>query len=172
MTDRQIGILGLGAYVPERVMTNADWEKYVDTTDEWITSRTGIKERRIAAEDQSTVHLAAAAAERALQDAGLTIDAIDEIIVATDTREVAIPDTASFLQQKLGAREIPAFDMAGSGCAGFIFGLDVARSRALQSNRKSSAGGSRAADPPDRLERPQHLRPVRRRCGSGRHRAR
>lgn len=136
MAGNRVGILGLGAYVPEKVMTNTDWAEHVDTSNEWITSRTGIKERRVAAADESTVELAAVAAGRALQDAGLTIDAIDEIIVATDTREVAIPDTAAYLQQRMGAREVPAFDMGGSGCAGFVLGLDVARSRALEDGRK------------------------------------
>jgi 3-oxoacyl-[acyl-carrier-protein] synthase-3 len=132
----RVGMLGLGAYVPDNVMTNDDWAQYVDTTDEWITSRTGITTRRIAADDQTTVDLAAAAAERALADAGATIDEIDEIIIATDTPEVYIPDTASFLQDRLGAREIPAFDMAGSGCAGFVFGVDIACSRAMHRDRK------------------------------------
>jgi 3-oxoacyl-[acyl-carrier-protein] synthase-3 len=136
MVERQIGILGLGAYVPDRVMTNDEWARHVDTSDEWITARTGIKTRRVAAEDQSTVDLAAAAAELALADARVEIGEIDEIIVATDTPEVFIPDTASYLQNRLGAREIPAYDLAGSGCAGFILGLDVARSRARGGGRK------------------------------------
>jgi 3-oxoacyl-[acyl-carrier-protein] synthase-3 len=136
MTSHRIGVLGLGAYVPERVMTNDEWAEYVDTSDEWITTRTGIKERRIAADDQSTVDLAAAAAEVALADAGLTAAGIDEIIIATDTPEVMIPDTAPYLQQRLGAREVPSFDLAGSGCAGFVLGLDVARSRACLGGKK------------------------------------
>ena len=122
-------IVGFGGYVPERVMTNEDWSKLVDTTDEWITSRTGIKERRFAADDESTLDLSAIAAERALKDAGLTADDIDEIIVATDTPEVYTPDTASLLQHRLGARNVPTYDLGGSGCAGFVQGLDVARSR-------------------------------------------
>ncbi len=122
-------IIGFGGYVPERVMTNEDWSKLVDTTDEWITSRTGIKERRFAADDESTLDLAAIAAERALKDAGLTADDIDEIIVATDTPEVYTPDTASLLQHRLGCRNIPTYDLGGSGCAGFVQGLDVARAR-------------------------------------------
>ena len=136
MPENPVGVLGLGAYVPDRVMTNDEWAEHVDTSDEWIIARTGIKTRRIAAEDQTTVDLAAAAAERALADAKVAIDEIDEIIVATDTPEVFIPDTASYLQNRLGAREIPAFDLAGSGCAGFILGLDVARSRAQTGDRK------------------------------------
>jgi 3-oxoacyl-[acyl-carrier-protein] synthase-3 len=136
MTDSAIGILGLGAYVPERIMTNDEWAEHVETSDEWITTRTGIKERRIAAADQSTVDLAAQAAEVALRDAGMTADEVDEIIIATDTPEVTIPDTAPFLQQRLGAREVPSFDLAGSGCAGFVLGLDVARSRAVTGGKK------------------------------------
>jgi len=136
MPENPLGVLGLGAYVPDRVMTNDEWAEHVDTSDEWIVARTGIKTRRIAAEDQTTVDLAAAAAERALADAKVAIEEIDEIIVATDTPEVFIPDTASYLQNRLGAREVPAFDLAGSGCAGFILGLDVARSRAQAGDRK------------------------------------
>ena len=129
MSDGPIGLLGLGAYVPERVMANEEWSAWVDTTDEWITERTGIKRRRIAADDQSTADLAVAAARQALADAGLGADEIDEIIVASDTPEVYIPDTASFVQHRLGAREIPAYDLGGSGCAGFLQALDIARSR-------------------------------------------
>jgi 3-oxoacyl-[acyl-carrier-protein] synthase-3 len=135
VSNASTGILGIGAYVPDRIMTNDEWAEYVDTSDEWITSRTGIKTRRIAADDQSTVDLAAAAARHALNDADVSIGEIDEIIVATDTPEVMIPDTASYLQTRLGAREIPAYDLAGSGCAGFVLGLDVARSRAMTGGR-------------------------------------
>ena len=127
----RVGILGLGAYVPERVMTNDEWSRYVDTTDEWIRERTGIERRRVAAPEQSTVDLALPAAELALADAGITARELDEIIVATDTPEVFIPDTAAFVQQRLGAREVPAYDLAGSGCAGFLQALDVARSRVV-----------------------------------------
>lgn len=136
MTQTPIGLLGLGAYVPERVMTNDEWAQYVDTSDEWITTRTGIKRRHLAAEDESTADLAVAASELALADARLTADEIDEIIVATDTPEVYLPDTASFVQQRLGAREIPAFDLGGSGCAGFVLALDVARSRVQNTDRR------------------------------------
>lgn len=125
-----IGILGFGAYTPSRVMTNEEWSEYVDTSDEWITSRTGIKERRIAAPEETTVDLAEAAAAAAIADAGLEPRDIDEIIVATDTPEVYAPDTASFIQHRMGMREIPGYDLGGSGCAGFVMALDVARSRA------------------------------------------
>jgi len=130
-TRRRIGIAGLGAYLPERVMENAEWADYVDTSDEWIRSRTGIERRRIAGEDETTATLAVAAARQALDDAGVTVAEIDEIVVATDTPEVYIPDTAAFVQTMLGAGEIPAYDLAGSGCAGWLQALDIARSRVL-----------------------------------------
>lgn len=123
------GIVGFGGYVPERVMTNDDWAAILDTSDDWITQRTGIKERRVAADDESTVDLAAEAATVALKDAGLIAEDIGEIIVATDTPEVYIPDTASFLQHRLGIGNVPSFDLGASGCAGFIQALDVARAR-------------------------------------------
>ncbi len=122
-------ILGFGGYVPERVMTNDDWAEIVDTSDDWIRERTGIERRRVAAPDQATVDLAAEAAIVAMKDAGLGPDDIDEIIVATDTQQARTPDTASYLQHRLGAGPIPAFDLGGSGCAGFVQALDVARAR-------------------------------------------
>ncbi len=124
-----VSILGFGGYVPDKVMTNDDWAKLVDTTDEWITQRTGIKRRRFAAEDESTADLAQRAAERAMADAGVDAAAIDEIVVATDTPEVYTPDTASFLQHRLGVGMVPAYDLGGSGCAGFVQALDIARAR-------------------------------------------
>jgi 3-oxoacyl-[acyl-carrier-protein] synthase-3 len=117
-------------------MTNEEWAAYVDTSDEWITTRTGIKQRRIAAETESTVDLAAAAAKAAIDDAGLSPADIDEIIVATDTPEVYWPDTAAFVQHRLQTREIPAYDLGGSGCAGFVLGLDIARARAQQDSTR------------------------------------
>ena len=131
-----IGILGLGAYAPSRVMTNADWAQHVDTTDAWIVERTGIHERRLASDDESTVDLALAAARRALGDADLEPGNLDEIIVATDTPEVFIPDTASFVQDQLGARNVPAYDLGSSGCAGFVQALGVAKSRAFEEPRR------------------------------------
>lgn len=121
--------LGFGGYVPERIMTNNDWAELVDTSDEWIRTRTGISERRIAADHESTADLAEQAALVALKDAGLDGGDIDEIIVATDTPEVYTPDTAAFLQDRLGAASIPAYDLGGSGCAGWVQAIDVARSR-------------------------------------------
>jgi len=132
----RIGILGFGSYVPERVMTNDDWAELVDTDDEWITQRTGIKERRFAAADQTTLDLAASAAEKAIADAGITAADLDEIIVATDTPEVYTPDTAAFLQDRLGAGEVTAYDLGGSGCAGFVLALDVAKARIQATSKK------------------------------------
>jgi 3-oxoacyl-[acyl-carrier-protein] synthase-3 len=132
----KIGMLGFGSYVPSRVMTNDDWSKLVDTDDEWITSRSGIKERRFAADDESTLDLAAHAAEKALADAGMTAADIDEIIVATDTPEVYTPDTAAHLQHRLGAGEVTAFDLGGSGCAGFVLALDVAKTRVQAASKR------------------------------------
>ena len=131
----RIGILGLGAYAPERVMTNDDWSQYVDTSDEWITERTGIKRRRIASDDQSTVDLSVEAGLRALTDAGVEPGEVDELIVATDTPEATSPDTAAFVQERLGLGEIPSYDLGGSGCAGWVLGLDLARSRAREGRR-------------------------------------
>lgn len=122
-------MLGFGGYAPERVMTNHDWSQLVDTTDEWIRTRTGIERRRFAAEDESTADLAEAAARVAMEDAGVDGADLDEIIVATDTPEVYTPDTAAFLQDRLGAGPIPAFDLGGSGCAGWVQAIDVARAR-------------------------------------------
>lgn len=134
--DRRIGILGFGSYVPARVMTNADWSRLVDTDDEWILSRTGIRERRFAADDETTVDLAAHAAEQAIADAGLSVADIDEIIVASDTPEVYTPDTAAHLQHRLGAREVTAYDLGGSGCAGFVLALDIARTRVHMASKR------------------------------------
>lgn len=135
LPDR-IGILGFGSYVPTRVMTNDDWSKLVDTDDEWILSRTGIRERRFAADDQTTLDLAAEAATKAIADAGLSVGDIDEIIVASDTPEVYTPDTAAHLQHRLGAREVTAYDLGGSGCAGFVLALDIARTRVQVAKKK------------------------------------
>jgi len=132
----KIGILGFGSYVPSRVMTNADWAELLDTDDEWITSRSGIKERRFAADDETTLDLAAAAADKAIADAGLTAADLDEIIVATDTPEVYTPDTAAHLQHRIGAGEVTAFDLGGSGCAGFVLALDIAETRVQVESKK------------------------------------
>lgn len=131
-----IGIIGFGCYAPSRVMSNDDWAQLLDTDDEWITTRTGIKQRRFAAEDESTLDLAANAAEKALADAGMTAADVDEIVVATDTPEVYTPDTAAHLQDRLGAGEVVAYDLGGSGCAGFVLALDIARTRVQATAKK------------------------------------
>ncbi len=130
------GFLGFGGYVPERVMTNEDWSKLIDTDDEWIRTRTGIERRHFAAEGESTADLAEEASRVALKDAGLDGADIDEIIVATDTPEVYTPDTAAFLQTRLGAGNVPAFDLGGSGCAGWLQAIDVARARIALSPKR------------------------------------
>ncbi|MFA5147063.1 MAG: beta-ketoacyl-ACP synthase III [Candidatus Omnitrophota bacterium] len=122
---KKVGIIGLGAYLPEKVLTNAELERMVDTTDEWITTRTGIKERRIARKDEATSDMAAEAARRALSDAKLKPEDIDLIIVATITPDMFFPATACLVQEKLGARQVPAFDISVA-CSGFIYGLAIA----------------------------------------------
>ena len=117
-------IAGLGAAVPERVMANADFEKFLDTSDEWITQRTGIKERRICSDGQSTRTLATEAARRAMTDAGVTADQLDLIICATVTPEMMFPATACFIQQDLGAKDVPCFDLSAA-CSGFVYGVTV-----------------------------------------------
>lgn len=121
---RTCSIVSVGSYVPEKVMTNADLEKIVETSDDWITSRTGIKQRRIAAADEFTSDMGAKAAQRALDRAGLTADQIDLIIVATLTPDMMFPSTACLVQQKIGAKRAAAFDLEAA-CSGFIYALEV-----------------------------------------------
>ncbi|MFO1482572.1 MAG: beta-ketoacyl-ACP synthase III [Verrucomicrobiaceae bacterium] len=119
-------IIGTGSYMPEKVLTNDDLSKIVDTSDEWITSRTGIKERRIAAADQATSDLAAEAARRAMAAAGVTAEDIQLIIVATVTPDMFFPSTACFVQKKIGATNAVCFDVSAA-CSGFLYALQVAR---------------------------------------------
>jgi len=119
-------IAGIGRGVPQKVLTNADLEQMVDTSDAWITERTGIKERHIAAEGQFTSDLAADAARMACEQAGITPEDLDAIILGTVTPDMPMPATAAFVQHKIGARRnIPAFDISAA-CAGFLFGLGLA----------------------------------------------
>jgi len=121
---RTCSIAGIGSYVPERVLTNHDLEKMVETSDDWITTRTGIKERRIAAPDQFTSDLAVKAAERAMKMAGITANQIDLIIVATITPDMPFPATACIVQHKIGAKRAAAFDLEAA-CSGFIYALEI-----------------------------------------------
>ncbi|MFQ6117431.1 MAG: 3-oxoacyl-ACP synthase III family protein [Candidatus Bipolaricaulia bacterium] len=121
--------MGVGSYLPERIMTNRDWEAHCGANAERISSRTGIGERRIAAAEETTVDLAVRAAEDALSKSRIAREELTELILATDTPEVFAPDTAAYVQHRLGLGEIPAYDLAGSGCAGFIQGLAIAASR-------------------------------------------
>jgi 3-oxoacyl-[acyl-carrier-protein] synthase-3 len=120
-------IITTGSYLPEKVLTNFDLEKMVDTSDEWITERTGIKERRIAAENQAASDLAYEASRVALERAALKVDDIDLIIAATVSGDMPFPSTACILQDKLGAKNAAAFDI-NAACSGFIYGLYVADS--------------------------------------------
>lgn len=118
-------ILGTGSYAPLRVVPNAELEKLVDTSDEWIATRTGIRRRHFAADGQTTSDLAAAAAQRALEAAHLNVADLDMIIVGTVTPDQPTPSCATALQRKLGATDIPAFDIAAA-CAGFVYGITIA----------------------------------------------
>ncbi len=118
-------ISGTGSYLPEKVLTNADLEKMVETSDEWIAERTGIRKRHIAADDETTCDLAEAAARQALAAAGIAPERIDLIIVATTTPDKVFPSVACLLQQRLGMHGCPAFDIQAV-CSGFVYALGVA----------------------------------------------
>lgn len=122
---RYARIIGTGSYLPEKVLTNKDLEKLVDTTDEWIRDRTGIRERRVAADDQTTGDLAEQAALNALDSAGVEPAEIDLLLVGTTTPDVIFPSTACLLQHRLGIGECGAFDI-NAACSGFIYALSVA----------------------------------------------
>ncbi|WP_274361520.1 beta-ketoacyl-ACP synthase III [Paenibacillus thermotolerans] len=122
MIGRRVGIIGTGKYVPERVLTNQDLEKMVETNDEWITTRTGIKERRIASAQEATSDLAYEASLKALERAGISADQLGLIIVSTMTPDVACPSTSCILQEKLGAKKAAAFDLSAA-CSGFVYGI-------------------------------------------------
>lgn len=118
-------IIGTGGYLPERIMPNSELEKIVDTSDDWIRERSGIKRRRIAAEDEKTSDMALAAAGNALSSAAIDVADIDLIVVATTTADKVFPSTACIVQRRLGLEKIPAFDI-NAACSGFIYALDVA----------------------------------------------
>ena len=121
---RTCSITGVGSYVPAKILTNADLEKMVETSDEWIVSRTGIKERRLAAADEFTSDMATKAAGNAMKMAGITADQIDLIIVATITPDMPFPNTACLVQRKIEAKRAAAFDVEAA-CSGFIYALEI-----------------------------------------------
>ncbi|HHY90424.1 MAG TPA: ketoacyl-ACP synthase III [Clostridiales bacterium] len=123
---RAVGILGTGKYLPEKILTNADLEKMVDTSDEWIVTRTGIRERRIADPEMASSDLATRAALDALKDANTSPEELDLIVVATVTPDVFFPSTACLVQKNLGATKAGAFDLS-AGCSGFLYTLAVAK---------------------------------------------
>jgi 3-oxoacyl-[acyl-carrier-protein] synthase-3 len=125
---RIVSIIGTGAYVPDKVLTNKDLESIVETSDEWIFSRTGMRERHIASADQAASDLGAEAAKRALADAGIGADELDLIIVATLSPDMFFPSTACFVQEKIGAKNAYCYDL-GAACSGFLYALETARNQ-------------------------------------------
>lgn len=122
---RSVGILATGSYTPEKVLTNADLEKMVETSDEWIVTRTGIRERRICSKEQASSDLALEAARKALAKANIGAEELDMIIVATVTPDMPFPSTACILQEKLGAKKAAALDVSAA-CTGFLYGITTA----------------------------------------------
>ena len=125
---RTVSIAGTGVYLPEKVVTNEDLSKIVDTSDEWIYTRTGMRERRIARDDQATSDLAAAAAETALADAGVTAEEVDLLIVATLSPDMFFPSTACFVQDKIGAKNAYCYDL-GAACSGSLYAIETAKNQ-------------------------------------------
>jgi len=123
-----VSIIGTGAYLPEKIVTNDDLAKVVDTNDEWIYSRTGMRERRIARDDQATSDLAAEAAKAALADAGISVDEVDLLIVATLSPDMFFPSTACFVQEKIGATNAYCYDL-GAACSGSLFAIETAKNQ-------------------------------------------
>jgi len=132
-----VHVIGTGSYLPEKVLTNAELSRMVDTSDEWITTRTGIKERHVAAKEEATSDMATQASRRALADARLAPDQIELIVVATTTPDMFFPSTACFVQKQLGIKEAVSFDVSAA-CSGFVYALEVARTM-LESGRYTRA---------------------------------
>jgi 3-oxoacyl-[acyl-carrier-protein] synthase-3 len=126
MVKRHAYLKATGSYLPEKVLSNADFERMVETTDEWILTRTGIRERRIAAVGEEVSHMGRDAALKAIEKAGIDKSAIDLILVATSTPEYLVSNTASLIQNELGLTDIPAFDLQAA-CSGYIFGISMAK---------------------------------------------
>jgi 3-oxoacyl-[acyl-carrier-protein] synthase-3 len=125
-TQRTVSIVGTGSYLPEKILTNEDLSRLVDTSDEWITTRTGIKERRIAGKDEHTSDMAAKAALKAIEQAKISAADIDLILLATATPDMLFPATACFVQKKIGATKAACLDISAA-CAGFLFGIEIAQ---------------------------------------------
>ena len=123
---RTVSIIGTGSYVPEKILTNADLSRMVNTSDDWITTRTGIKERRIAGKEENTSDMATKAALKAIQQAKISPKEINLILVATATPDMLFPATACFVQKKIGATNAACLDISAA-CAGFLFGLEIAQ---------------------------------------------
>ena len=123
---KKIGIIGVGKYLPKKVLTNADLEKMVNTTDEWIITRTGIKERRLVSKNEAASDLAIKAARQALEDAKILPQDLDLIVVATITPDMQFPSTACILQEALSAKDAACFDISAA-CAGFVYGIVTAQ---------------------------------------------
>lgn len=137
ITGQNVQIISTGSYVPEKILTNGDLEKLVETSDEWITTRTGIRERRIASDEESTSSLGTKAALKALEKAGIDGSEVELIIVATITPDMLFPSTACLVQQNIGAKRALAFDIEAA-CSGFIYTLEIAR-QFLQSGAVKNA---------------------------------
>jgi len=123
---RRAILVGTGSYVPDKILTNEDLTKIVDTSDEWITARTGIKTRHVVSDGETTATLSAEAARRALDNAGMSADELNLIILGTITPEMVFPSTACFVQDMIGAKNAWAFDLSAA-CSGFVYGLSIAQ---------------------------------------------
>ena len=134
---KPVGIIGTGRYLPEKILTNFDLEKMVDTTDEWIKTRTGIENRRILQDGVGTSFMASKAGEKALESAGLTAEEVDMIVVATVTADMSFPSTACRVQEQIGATNAFAFDV-NAACTGFIYAISVANSMIQNGTAKNA----------------------------------
>ncbi len=136
-TETAVTIVGTGAYLPERILTNAELETMVDTSDEWIVTRTGIRERRIAGDDEPTSVMAAGAAKQALASAGIAGEDVDLIVVGTVTPDMPFPSTACLVQTAIGATKALCFDLEAA-CSGFLYSMEVARGMLLSGHYETA----------------------------------
>jgi len=156
-----VKISGSGVFLPANIVTNDDLAKRVDTSDEWIRTRTGILERRLSATEETTSYMAAEAGKKAAEDAGIRMQDIDLIMVATITPDMPFPSTACLVQAKLGLTGIPCFDLEAA-CSGFVYGVHIARGMIQSGSAKHILviGAERLSSILDWQER-RHLCPVR-----------